>query len=370
MKFLYLCKLEITINNKTYFTMKKAITLLLLACLTFALQAQAPVSYQFQKLTEPYQDLTGATSLNEGLQWDDPEYLVSLGMNFDIFGLTFNELYFNLMGCGFTNMSEEFFDKSTLYLMLTPLYSDMIDRCYGEGDDTSDVAHNGKIGKGIRYDGDPGSCSNLSYKIEGSAGNRIFKMEWNNVSMYGVYDSCFLNMQVWFYENGNIIEFRYGPSYISSDDWYDQTSEMEGMQPLFALVDLDYETGNAAGLYGDPDNPTFECLALTDTTSTELLYSGLSSLPAANTVYRFTPHTTGIAGHTVSDISIRPNPVRDRLTLSGVETADIQIFDIAGHLVMSGTYSGSMDVSGLPNGAYFVNISTPDGQAVKKMVKF
>jgi hypothetical protein len=96
----------------------------------------------------------------------------------------------------------------------------------------------------------------------------------------------------------------------------------------------------------------------------------LSSPPAANTVYRFTPHTTGIAGHTASDISIRPNPVRDRLSLSGVETADIQIFDIAGHLVMSGTYSGSMDVSGLSNGAYFVNISTPDGQVVKKMVKF
>lgn len=368
MKFLYLCKLEININNKTYFTMKKAITLLLLACLTFALQAQAPISYQFQKLTEPYQDLTGAISLNEGLQWDDPEYLVSLGMNFDIFGLTFNELYFNLMGCGFTNMSEEFFDKSTVYLMLTPLYSDLIDRCYGEGDDTSDVAHNGKIGKGIRYDDDPGSCSNLSYKLEGPEGNRIFKLEWNNVSIYDVFDSCFLNMQVWLYENGNIIEFRYGPSYVSSDDWAMLSDE--GIQPLFGVVDIDYETGNAAALYGDPDNPTFECLALTDTTSTELLYSGLSSLPAANTVYRFTPHTTGIAGHTVSDISIRPNPVRDRLTLSGVETADIQIFDIAGHLVMSGTYSGSMDVSSLPNGAYFVNISTPDGQAVKKMVKF
>ena len=144
----------------------------------------------------------------------------------------------------------------------------------------------------------------------------------------------------------------------------------DGPQPLFAVVDIDYETGNAAALFGDPDNPIFECLALTDTTSTEILYSGLLSQPSANTVYRFTPVTTGIAGHTASNISIRPNPVRDRLTLSGVETADIQIFDITGHLVMARTYTGPIDVSSLPKGAYFVNISTTDGQTVKKMVKF
>ena len=348
--------------------MKKATTLLFLfACLTFALRAQSP-QYQFQKLTEPYQDLTGATSLNEGLQWDDPEYLIPLGMDFDIFGLTFNELYLNLMGCGLTNMSEYFLDKSTVYMMLTPLFSDMIDRCYGNYDDTSEVKRPGKQGKDLRYEDDPGSCSNLSYKLEGSEGNRIFKLEWNNVSIYDVFDSCFLNMQVWLYENGNIIEFRYGPSYVSSDDWA-MLSE-DAPQPLFAVMDLDYETGNAAALFGDPDNPTFECLALTDTTSTEILYSGLLSQPSANTVYRFTPVTTGIAGHTVSNISIRPNPVRDRLTLSGVETADIQIFDITGHLVMTRTYTGPIDVSSLPKGAYFVNISTTDGQTVKKMVKF
>jgi hypothetical protein len=345
--------------------MKKTLTLLtLFACLTFALQAQSPVTYQFQKLTEPYQDLTGATSLNEGMQWDDPDYHFQMGMNIDIFGNTFNELYLNMMGCGLSNLSDDELGKSTQYLMLTPLFSDMIDRCYGE----SAKAHKGEKEKGIHRDGKSGSCSNLSYKLEGPVGNRIFKLEWNNVSLYDVVDSCFLNMQVWLYENGNIIEFRYGPSYVSTDDWAMYAEE--GIQPLFAVADLYSEIGNAATLYGDPDNPTFKCIPLTDTTSVDFLSYGLSRQPSANTVYRFTPHITGIAGHTVSNISIQPNPVRDRLTISGVETADIQIFDVTGHLVMTGTYNGSMDVSNLPQGAYFVNISTSDQQIMKKLVKF
>lgn len=82
----------------------------------------------------------------------------------------------------------------------------------------------------------------------------------------------------------------------------------------------------------------------------------------------------GIASSSVADprqplgIRIYPNPTQGMLTVSGqaAGTIGITVIDALGRNVLSeklAATGGSLDLSGLPNGSYFVHLSTPSGHA-------
>ncbi len=56
----------------------------------------------------------------------------------------------------------------------------------------------------------PDATGIISYKTEGSAPNRIFTAEWNNVLVYYTTATARFNFQVKLYETTNVIEFQYG----------------------------------------------------------------------------------------------------------------------------------------------------------------
>lgn len=342
--------------------MKKFLfTALSTCCVCFFATAQ--VNYQFQKTTEAYQNLSNSISLNNGTQWDEPDYQIDLGFTFHIFGNEINRLYMNDgMGSAFYNLSLEDMDFSSLpsaVLIFSPLFTDLNDPCYSEGDD---------YGKNVRGEGDPGGCSNLSYLIEGDAGNRIFKFEWNNASLYGLNQMATLNMQVWLYENGDVIEYRFGENNIPAEFLEVITADGH-LIPLIESISLTTESGVAGILSGDPANPTFQTLDATEIDeSAETLY-GFTSMPASGTVYRFVPDGVGIQDHNNIHVTLSPNPVQDLLTISGAENAQIQIFDILGNLVLSTTYTQPIAVSNLASGTYIVKVKTDKGIAIEKMIK-
>lgn len=89
--------------------------------------------------------------------------------------------------------------------------------------------------------------------------------------------------------------------------------------------------------------------------------------------------TPGISEFSASDVKVYPNPVN---TLMYVEISNVaavgsvvKCFDMAGQLI-SESYFGddnrlSVDMSGLPQGAYLVKIISEDGIAVnKKIMKY
>lgn len=348
--------------------MKKTFVLLfaLFACL--GATAQNVPNYSFQKFTEPYQYLSNGISVNNGLQWDDPDFLIPAGMDFVIFGQTFNTLYFNGMGAGFSNISEdsEDFDFS-YYMLLSPMFTDLVDRCIDYEDAKGDASEGMRL-KRYRDEGDPGSCSNLSYRIDGDPGSRIFKFEWNNASLYEYTDSCYLNMQMWYYEDGHVVEYRYGPSFISDDD-FANAMEYDIMAPVILMENVDEEISYAALLNGDPDNPTFFCGSSLDSLNEGSFSSGLSRFPAPNTVYRFEPGTVGVSMYELPGVSVFPNPVSDRLCIYGTEHAVVEIFNVAGQLLSSHSYSSPIDMSDLSDGIYFVKVSENGRHIVKKVLK-
>ena len=71
-----------------------------------------------------------------------------------------------------------------------------------------------------------------------------------------------------------------------------------------------------------------------------------------------------------NDISIFPNPTNGMVTVSSNQAISlIEIFDAVGRMVRSENDANSIDLSGLPNGAYTMKIVTPESQRIRKIIK-
>lgn len=327
--------------------MKKYILSVIIGCGLFAM-ATAQTNYVFQKTTETYQNLTNSISLNNGTQWDDPIYQFDLGFPFTLLDKTFNTLYVDMSGVDIANQNLD--DESAYYstvVLFSPLFIDLIDPCY-------------------EYEEEPGACSNISYKVEGEEGSRICKLEWNNASIYGFEPEVTLNIQVWFYEGSNILEFRFGDNTVTAD----VVEELQG-DGFFSLIEAFNpmtESGRAIVVWGDPDNPTASMLDASDEDiDLESVY--LNAMPTSGTVYRFIPEGVGIHNHDNLSITLSPNPVQNAMVLTGADGAQVQIYDILGNLLISENYNGPIDVEHLVAGTYIVKITTNNGSTIKKMIK-
>lgn len=75
----------------------------------------------------------------------------------------------------------------------------------------------------------------------------------------------------------------------------------------------------------------------------------------------------------VNQIEIYPNPANGKVIIEGIEAAEVQIYNAIGQCMASVTGKGeplTIDISNLPAGVYFVNITDGAGRkCVKKVVK-
>lgn len=83
----------------------------------------------------------------------------------------------------------------------------------------------------------------------------------------------------------------------------------------------------------------------------------------------------GIDEHVLATVGVSPNPTSDKLTvtLPGADRFTVELYDGAGNLVLSkavnGTESGSIDLTSLAGGVYFMKVSNNNQQHVKRVVK-
>ena len=72
-------------------------------------------------------------------------------------------------------------------------------------------------------------------------------------------------------------------------------------------------------------------------------------------------------------LSIYPNPVSNRVSISAAESIDrMRIYDLTGKLVKQASphkAAFSVDVSGLSKGVYLVKLNAGDREATTKMIK-
>jgi hypothetical protein len=283
--------------------------------------AQTLAPYAFTKTTETYTYLSGGTSLNQNQIWDDPEFEVPIGFNFQFFGQSIDSLY---IGAGLGALVLDSYNSG---YALVPFEADLIDR----GDITGT------------------SVSPITYKLEGTPGNRIFKLEWRNAGFYNEGDSLgtlndYVNIQLWLFENNSMIEMHYGASSISN-----------------AMVDYYFETGAVIGVENFIDNQYLYLSGTTANPTPTEMFTYINGTPADGTVYRFTPTATGIeATQLATALNVFPNPMQQTavVLVYGLTPNDAQlrVYDAIGRTVkqIDNINSNQIKISreGLSSGIY------------------
>jgi hypothetical protein len=307
--------------------------------------ATGTFSYTFSKSTGTYQDLTGATSLNNNQTWDDPAYIVPMDFPFTMFGKTIDSLSFDfslggsLMGfCG----SDSLYETGLL-----PFEADLVD-----------LGHFGAAGT---------SLSPLSYKVEQGSmpWNRILKIEWKNV---GSYDDTtytdYVNFQLWLYEGSDDIEIHYGPSSIAVDTlfFYGESGPLVG---ALQMNPLNFDLANINLLAGTATSPS-----LTDS------IAFVEGAPVDGTIYKFSNQVSGMDSPNAQNIlRAYPNPVSGTLTLEWeAHIALVSLYNGMGQQVVEEKLSPNnrkhpLNLSGLAPGLYHLHLQTAKGLMIQTIVK-
>ena len=321
--------------------MKKITLMLTLALSAMGMQAQN--SYTFSAFTQPYTDLQTPTSINNGEVWDWDNFSeITMPFSFSIAGQQVNRFLFDDDYFAFITPNGSYEEEEGVYY----LYSStayLQDRTYSTGTSTSPI----------------------SYKVEGTAPNRILKLEVKNAGLENAVfadyeeDEFYLNVQIWLYEGTNTIEYRYGPNNVT-----DMTLVADGEEEgLLAAITDDY---NAFVAYGNSVNPTY--VEFTADTFPEE-YITLDAWPANGTVYKFAADDiAGTPSFSAPVVSLYPNPASSVVNVSsnGFVSTQYTITNTMGAVISHGnlnsTDNAQVNIETLAGGMYFINV---DGQHLK-----
>jgi hypothetical protein len=316
-----------------------AISLTLASAGVFAQQAVGP-HYTVTILNGAYQNIEEATSLDQGLVWDDPTWTVPFPFPFYTFNDTINTLYVGEYG-------------TTVYGVQDDLLIDIFLIYY---EDIANADNNVLV-------------SPVSYTTVGPPGNQILIVEWQNVGFYedGISNGTFenrTNFQLWFYENGGVFEYHYGPNSITAFD----LAHPEGGVICGLIENLNSASGQDwSGFYtmaGAPESATVSSISPLDF----LNFGGfppnslLNIEPTDGLIYRFEP--TFSAVEEISEVSFQtfPNPCQDQLVIhfDGHESVQAHIFDVRGQcienfMVQPGTQI--LSTAHLASGLYLIQLN-------------
>jgi hypothetical protein len=299
--------------------------------------AWAQQGYTFSQTTGIYADLVNPTTIS-GSNWDQDNYEIPVGFNFSFDNLTVDSVIVDDNG-------SIYFTNGTVLKSVDGFYADLA------ASPTN-------------------TPSNISYLLTGPAGDRVLKVQWKNAGFYGdtnVLANEYVNFQIWLYEGSNKLEVRVGPSVITSGATIFGTAG----GPDVGLA-LTITQQNFSGLYlqGSPAAPTV--ISLTNATT----FPSLSAPPVDGTIYIFSRNISGVAQDLYNPaVSVYPNPTSGILNISGLpenhETATVRIFDMLGRAVLSETLKmqGSVDLSQLNKGAYFLEIVNGKSRIGKNIIK-
>jgi hypothetical protein len=89
------------------------------------------------------------------------------------------------------------------------------------------------------------------------------------------------------------------------------------------------------------------------------VYCPIKSTPFYyNIITQFDVQSAGIGSAAPIALTLSPNPVKDILTIQGMNSGNYQIFNAAGQCIQKGYFDNQIEVSQLTNGTYFLNIGT------------
>ena len=325
--------------------MKTKITLII--TLFISLLTNAQPFYTFNKLSNTYADLVNPLSINNNKPWQ--KHNVNNALYWD-YTLPFN---FNINGINYKFIM---FDGANISL-LSMSASEV--ELYGTGIHIADKsAANATT-----------SVSPIGYKVDGSAGNRIFKMQFKNAGSsvernFYSGNTYYLNVQIWLYEGSNVIEYRIGDHNLSTYNYPNDepyTNFGFGGEPSSGSF--------VCMLYNDAQNPLMG--EYTDSSQVTLDNYGFTGYPANGTVLRFSPAANaGINDNLFDTVKVYPNPTADFLFFDRLtEIKQYTIYNISGKIVKKGKISeeyNKINVSEIPAAVYLLQIDQSTYKFVKK----
>lgn len=236
------------------------------------------------------------------------------------------------------------------------------------------------------------------YSTTGAPGNRIFKVEYQNVGR-ALDDSNndTLNFQIWLYEQNNAIEYRAGYSNVHDTMFAHTGAEAFGGEKEAILCGLMCHPGDSIGLnenqlfiHSTKYNGDISVFSDTAVTLNELGINNpipnlnaaeailYGSYPVSGSVIRFVPAgTTGISKVDFDMASIYPNPSKDglfSLKLKEAPKADatLTIYDMTGKVVLHQVLNqakATIDLAAYANGHYFGKLSNGGRTGSFKLIK-
>ncbi len=318
---------------------------------------RAVIPYSFSIYSGTYLDLTGATSLNNGITWDDPGFSVPVGFTFNYFDTGIDSIFVNSFFLGGTLTVDT--SNTGVQPVLFAFDADIIDR----GSDTAN------------YEGQAGSLSPVSYKTEGTAGSRILKIEWKNAGFFSdISDNNisidYVNFQLWLFEGTDNIEIHFGPNSVTQPalDYDGFSGPMICLMPEFDFV-TESPQSNFMLLRGNPVSPI-----AADTSDVAFLTGTIPD----GTIYKFSRIYNGIPFSETKDshFNIYPVPAKNFITIQNTSNTAGRYFltvkNIQGrevlskNIVFSNTYK--LDLTGIDNGIYVLTLQNNNEMIVKKIV--
>jgi hypothetical protein len=312
-------------------------------CALFMLgtNARSQQSYTFEQTTATYADLVGATNIPPGFLGTGEYFWFDelIGENFWFYKTPFP--LDSIKTIGFQTNGNLRIDNDSSLIIIDGAFTflDSID-----------------------------NTSAVSYKIEGSGGNKIIKVQWKNLRLRNGQTDNYMNMQIWVYQAGGIIEFRYGASSASNQSGF-STSKGPNVGMFYAHADLfnNPKMYEKLWLNGSPGSLQLD-------SNRNFTFKAMAGLPVGGTVYRFVPRfATGLSpqGLGWQRVSLYPNPVADKLFID-VDNQNLawQITLLTGQQVASGLYETTtgINTSGLLPGMYLLLVDEP-GQP-KRFARF
>ena len=319
-----------------------ALSALAIMAMSVTVDAQ---TYQVAVSQRPYVNLTGGQSLVNGV-WSSLDFEVPLGFSLNFYNEDIQSLYSaDFYGGGYVTSSLNF--SATNVLLMLSAY--IVDR-------------------GLEADS---AISPVTYKTEGSAGHRIFTLEFENIGFgfgetdNGVYTD-YINYQLKIYEANGDIEVHVGPYQIDSPEL-----DFEGHAgPSIGLVEaFDFNAGQPNGeiclLDGNPTAPT----VITNSIAAELNWP----IPP-NTVYKFYRETSKVnePGIDYSVNYFTPNPASGNIRLQsqweGKIVGPVTVINSSGMIVSKDIDADVIEMEGLPGGIYQLYFETSEGYAGQRIL--
>jgi hypothetical protein len=314
--------------------MNKLLQITFCLLLPFVVKAQVNGNYSFSKLTGTYTDLPAGKTVMQ-TAWSNPfnNLAISTPLDFEAFSTPTDATQFLVDSRGIVTCNPAFI-PGTFYI------SALGSSLYG-------VAAS--------------QAAEVSYIKEGTYPNEILKVQFKGAGfVLESGHSSYINFQIWLYENGDIIEMRYGPNSITSTQ-----ADAEGIGIFY---DDGFNTTASIELFGNSANPTTGTGSLTDG-------QHISNIPTSGAIYRFTPTSLGVAKQAALEkVSAVYDPERKEIFLNAPTSStplNCELYNIAGQRLLSGTINektSGIAVNDIPTGLYIIKITGKQGTHICKVL--